>query len=91
VWHLSPDAPAIDAILPKNNNVKIAQDLSFGEISDYRSLDAASYPISIVPTGTTTQVIGTNDVVPDGGATTLYIFGLVKGTPGLSAAEGRDR
>lgn len=91
VWHLSPDAPAVDVVLSRNVPAKVVENLSFGEVTDYQGVVSANQPASIVVAGTSDVALGTTVLVPDGGATTLYIFGLAGGNPSLSAASGRDR
>lgn len=54
VVHASPDAPAVDILVNENAAFKNA---AFKGITDYASLDAASYGVKVVPTGETEPAV----------------------------------
>ena len=89
VWHLSPDAPAVDVVLPDAKNLPLAKGLSFGDVSTYTDIPAGTVPVAVQVDGKT--ILTNNLIVPANGALTMYIFGLAKGTPALESVVGRDR
>jgi hypothetical protein len=54
VIHASPDAPAVDVWV--NGSVALS-DIAFAEITDYASLDPATYNIQVSPTGATEPIV----------------------------------
>ncbi len=53
VAHASPDAPAVDV---RVENQTVLSNVTFGDVSDYLSLPAGTYNVSIVANGTETAV-----------------------------------
>ena len=74
--HCSPDAPAVD-IRVADGGPMLCEDVSFREASEYTPVDAGSYDIEIVPSGT-------DDV-----ALSLPNTTLAGGTAASAIAEGR--
>jgi hypothetical protein len=89
VWHLSPDAPAVDVAVMEGTRPFIAQNLSFEQVSDYSEIAPGTRPVAVTVNGQT--VLTTNLVVPANGTLTMYIMGLVNGTPTVEAIVSRDR
>jgi len=91
VWHLSPDTPAVTAVMPDMKNAKLAENLAFGSVSDYADVIAGDATNQVLVQVDGKTVLTSNVVVPTNGVVTLYLFGLSKGTPALEAVVGRDR
>jgi hypothetical protein len=87
-FHGSPDAPAVDiaAIFVG----QVITDLSFGEFSNYLSLNPGVYDLAIRPTGNPATVAAFRADLSGlkGGSATVFASGLLGGTPdfGLFAA-----
>lgn len=81
--HLSPNAPAVD--ITTENNV-LAEDIIYKEATDYIEVPAGTYTILVKPTGTNQVVLRVPQVTlrPDD-VKTIYVVGLVGGTPKLEA------
>lgn len=90
-WHLSPDTPAVTAVLPEMKNAVLAKDLSFGNASDYMEVIAGDDTNEVQFQIGSTTVLTSFVVVPTSGVVTVYVFGLSKGTPALESVVGRDR
>jgi hypothetical protein len=54
VVHSSPDAPAVDVWV---NDAEAFSDVAYREITDYASLDAATYTVKVVPADATEPVV----------------------------------
>ena len=91
VWHLTPDASAVDVTLPENGDARLASNLSFGEATEYIEVNPGTSPVSIRPAGMTDEVAGFQMIIAANGVHTMYITGLVEGTPAVAASVGSDR
>lgn len=91
VWHLSPDAPAVDVVLPNSGDAKLASNLSFGEATDYMDIAPGTSVVSIRPAGTANEVAGFQMIIATNSVNTMYITGLLDGAPAVGASVGRDR
>lgn len=89
VWHLSPDAPAVDVVLTEGAPITLAKNLSFEKYTPYTDLPPGTRPVAVQAGGQT--VYTTNLIVPTNGTLTMYILGLVNGTPAVEAVVARDR
>ncbi|WP_266080991.1 DUF4397 domain-containing protein [Haladaptatus caseinilyticus] len=77
VVHLSPDAPPVNITTGEQSLVR---DLTFGEASEYRSVQAGSYQFTVTPTGQSNPV-GTFSVSLTGGTVvTVFAVGLLQST-----------
>ena len=45
--HLSPDAPAVDVIVPATNNLKLFSGVAFQKVGDYATVDAGRYNLVV--------------------------------------------
>ncbi|MBI5545986.1 MAG: DUF4397 domain-containing protein [Deltaproteobacteria bacterium] len=83
VVNASPDAPAVD-VYTAGNSSPLFTDLSYGQTSDYRNLDAGTYTLEIRPAGaeaSTPPLFTTTAVpLPDLSRTTAIAAGLVNST-----------
>lgn len=87
VVHLSPDAPAVD-ITAGNGSVVLADNVSFGNASDYVTVPAGNYTVEIRPAtaGNDGTVVATVDVSLAGGeAYSAFAVGYL--TPDDAPAE----
>lgn len=86
VAHLSPDSPAVDVAVAPAPDGRPATDpgdalagpLGYGDVSEYRTLPAGSYAVSVRPAGATPTVppaLSARVDVPAGGARTLALDG----------------
>jgi hypothetical protein len=91
VWHLSPDAPAVDVVLPDSGDAKLAANLTFGQATEYLDVAPGTSVVSIRPAGAADEVAGFRMVIAANGVHTMYITGLLDGTPAVAASVGRDR
>lgn len=89
VWHLSPDAPAVDVVTTEGPKVILAKDVSFEEVTPYTELAPGTRAVAVQANGQT--VYSTNLIVPANGTLTMYIMGLVNGSPAVEAIVSRDR
>jgi hypothetical protein len=89
VWHLSPDAPAVDVIVTEGAQPALAQNLGFEQVSPYTDLAPGARAVAVQAGGQT--VFTTNVVVPSNGTVTMYIVGLANGSPAVEAVVARDR
>jgi hypothetical protein len=89
VWHLSPDAPAVDVVLTEGAKKSLAQNLSFEQVTPYTEVMPGAQATAVQANGQT--VFTTNLVVPANGSLTMYIVGLVSGTPAAEGVVFRDR
>lgn len=89
VWHLSPDAPAVDVVTTEGPQVTLAKGLSFEKATPYVDLAPGTRAVAVQANGKT--VYSTNLIVPANGTLTMYIMGLVKGSPQVEAVVSRDR
>lgn len=82
VYHLSPDAPAVD-IAVKGGPVLIPN-LAFPNASNYLPVDAGTYDLEVRPTGTTTAALSLAGTKLDAGKIyDVFANGLLSGTPAL--------
>lgn len=82
VYHLSPDAPAVDVAV-KGGPVLVSN-LAFPNASDYLEVAAGSYDLEVRPTGTTTVALPLNGVAVESGKIySAFANGLLTGTPAL--------
>ena len=76
VVHASPDAPAVDVKV--KGGAALISNLPFGKASDYLPVDAGSYNLEVVPTGTSTVVIDLpNTALAAGKIYDIFAVGLV--------------
>jgi hypothetical protein len=74
VVHASPDAPAVDVLV---NNGAAFTNAPFKGITDYASLDPATYNVKVVPTGATTPVVIEADLALEAKDYTVVAVGLL--------------
>ncbi|MHB0875336.1 MAG: DUF4397 domain-containing protein [Anaerolineae bacterium] len=87
--HLSPDAPAVDIALTGGS--VLASNLTFGEVSDYVNVAVGVRSFEVRPTGTTTVALAVPGVsLREGLVYTVYVTGMVSGTPALQALVSQD-
>lgn len=89
VWHLSPDAPAVDVVFTQGNNMPLAKALAFTAVTPYSDVAAGAQGVAVQANGA--SVVTTNLVVPANGTLTMYIIGLVNGSPQAEVIVSRDR
>ena len=89
VWHLSPDAPAVDVVFTQGKNAPLAKGLAFEAVTPYSDVAAGAQNVAVQANGAT--VLTTNLVVPTNGTLTMYIIGLVNGSPKAEVIVSRDR
>ena len=56
IFHGASDAPAVDALVPVDPEVVLADDLAFGNFTGFLSVDLADYPINLWTADLTTLV-----------------------------------
>ncbi|WP_276301584.1 DUF4397 domain-containing protein [Halorussus lipolyticus] len=74
IAHMSADAPAVDVLV---DNETIAQDLEFGDVTDYLDLQEGEYRVSIVTAENETTVLARQVSVPANDRLTLAAVGQV--------------
>lgn len=82
--HLSPNAPAVDIILP--DGTPIFQNVSFKQLTNYAAVPPGNYTVIVRLAGTTNNVLTVPNL--NLGADkyyTAYAIGLAGGTPSLEA------
>lgn len=89
VWHLSPDAPAVDVVFTQGNAAPLAQGLAFEAVTLYSDVAAGAQQVAVQANGAT--VLTTSVVVPANGTLTMYVMGLVNGSPKAEVIVSRDR
>jgi hypothetical protein len=89
VWHLSPNAPAVDVVFTQGNAAPLAKGLAFEAVTPYGDVAAGAQQVAVQANGAT--VLTTNLVVPANGTLTMYIMGLVDGSPQAEVIVSRDR
>ncbi len=88
IGHYSPDAPAVNVLVDGDS---ILQDVSFGEISDYLSIESGTHEIDIVPaTGGESVIDATLDLEADTDYTVLAIDELASIRPLVLVDENRS-
>jgi hypothetical protein len=89
--HLSPDAPAVDIIVPAANNLKLFSNIAFKGAGDYTPVDAGTYAVAVNAAGTSTTALNVPGLVLKSGTVyTVWAFGLLAGNPALSAGVSVD-
>lgn len=83
VVHASPDAPAVDV---RVENQTVLANVSFGTVSDYLSLPAGTYNVSILANGTETAVFDGAVTVQPRTVTTVAASGEVSEDAGTGFA-----
>jgi hypothetical protein len=74
--HTSPDAPAVDVRVA--DGPTLFENVAFGEASEYLTVDASSYDISVVPAGSDDAVLSLSDVeFAAGSVLSVFATGLV--------------
>ncbi len=79
--HTSPDAPAVDArvVDADGEGPTLFRNVAFGEASDYIGVDASTYDIDVMPTGSDDPALSLSDVTLDGGGTvTIFATGMLQ-------------
>lgn len=73
--HTSPDAPAVDARVVDDDGEgpTLFRNVAFGEASDYIGVDAATYDIDLMPTGSDRPALSLSDVSLEGGGTVTIV------------------
>jgi hypothetical protein len=66
--HCSPDAPAVDLRLADGS--LLFEDVSFGDAAEFLTVDADSYDLEVVPSGSDDVVLSLSDLTIDAG--TVY-------------------
>lgn len=67
VFHLSPDAPAVDVVVNDDFSAPLLSNVPFPVFSDFLSVPADDYNVKVVPTGATTPVVIDADLTLDAG------------------------
>lgn len=65
VYHLSPDAPAVDVAVAGDDDepgLSLARDIEFGEAGEDVEVPAGEYPVAVSPAGSSDPVFGPVDV-----------------------------
>jgi hypothetical protein len=89
--HLSPDAPAVDIVVPAANNLKLFSNVAFKGAGPYTPVDAATYDVAVNAAGTSTTALSVPGLsVAQGKVYTVWAFGLLSGEPKLSAGVSVD-
>jgi len=74
--HTSPDAPAVDVRVV--DGPTLFRNVEFGEASDYIGVDAGTYDIDVLPSGSDDAALSLTDVdLPEGQTVTVFATGLV--------------
>ena len=74
--HASPDAPAVDVRVV--DGPTLFHNVAFGEASDYIGVDAGTYDVDVLPTGSDDPALSLSDVnLPDGQTVTAVATGYV--------------
>lgn len=82
VVHLSPNAPAVDVVLP--NGDILFKDINYKEVADYIFVPPDTYSVNIVPTGTDTVVLKIPNIkLTKDRFYSVYAVGLLNETPPL--------
>ncbi|WP_254768387.1 DUF4397 domain-containing protein [Salinilacihabitans rarus] len=79
VVHASPDAPAVDVAA---NGALVAENLSFGESTNYVAVPAATYDVEVRPAGSTDAVATFELTLEQGVAYTAWAIGYLGGDEG---------
>ncbi|MFD1645337.1 DUF4397 domain-containing protein [Haloarchaeobius litoreus] len=74
VAHASPDAPAVDV---RVDNETVLSNVSFGTVSDYLTMSAGTYNVSILANGTDTAVFDSEVTIEPRTVTTVAASGEV--------------
>ena len=78
--HASPDAPAVDIAV--KGGPTVFTNIAFGAASVYTPVEAGTYDLQALPTGTSTVALDVPGVaLADGGVYTIFAEGLVGGEP----------
>lgn len=89
--HLSPDAPAVDIVVPAANNLKLFSNIAYKGAGDYTPVAAGSYNLLVNAAGTSTTALKVDGLnLKPGTVYTVWAFGLLAGTPALSAGVSAD-
>lgn len=89
VVHLSPNAPAVDVVLP--DGTKVFRNVSYEEITDYRPVRKGTYTFEVRPAGTNKTVLTIRDVRLDSRRFyTIFVVGLAGKRPPLEALLSID-
>ncbi len=89
--HASPNAPAVDVIVPAANNLKLFTNIAFKGVGKYTPVDAGTYNVSVRVAGTDSSALEVKGLTLDEKTVyTIYAFGLANGTPALSAGVSVD-
>lgn len=89
VYHLSPNAPAVNLAV-KGGNV-LARNLAFGNATDYLQLDTKSYQIEVQNSTNSAVLATTNANLAANSVESVFAFGLVGENPALSTTVTIDR
>ena len=83
VVHTSLDTPAVDVAL--QGDQVLFPNLGYTDVSDYRTVDAATIDVELRPAGSTTAALTVPDLALEAGKVyTVYAVGLSNGPPPLS-------
>ena len=89
VVHASPNAPAVDVAVA--GGPVLFGGLTFGNASDYRTVDAGTVNLQVRPAGTQTVALDLPNVTLSGGTVyTVFAVGLLQGQPPLEALVAVD-
>jgi len=82
--HLSPNAPTVDITLP--NGSIIFENVSFKELTIYKTVPASKYTLQVRVAGTSTVALTIPDLLFESkNVYTIYVIGFLDGTPELEA------
>ena len=88
--HLSPNAPAVDIILP--DGTPLFQNVSFKQLTNYVAVPPGNYTVVVRLTGTTTDVLTVPDLnLEANNYYTAYAIGLAGENPPLEAVLLTDK
>jgi hypothetical protein len=87
--HLSPNVPAIDITL--SNGTKLFNNIKYKDVTDYITLDPGKYNIQIKESGSNKIILTIPNVdLIKYKCYSIYVAGLLRGTPPLSAITVLD-
>jgi hypothetical protein len=87
--HLSPDAPAVDIVLP--DGTTLFSNVSYKEVANYLAVSPGNYTLLVKPAGQNQVVLTVPNVkLSPGTIYTIYAVGLLNGNPPLDAVLSVD-
>jgi hypothetical protein len=88
---LAPDAPAVDFVVPAQNNLKLFTNVTYKTFTAYLRVPPGAYSFYVRPTGTDANKLDVKGLPLDpGSVTTIYAVGLWSGNPKFALAVSQD-